>query len=139
MRSGGCSSRCQRDDWRHHIITTTVEHSATSETCRFLERFGASMTRIRVDRTGLVDPDDIRKAVTPQTILISVMHANNEVGTIEPISEIGRIARERGIALHTDAAQSLGKISTAIGNRFRRRVRRRRADRCAAAWRSAAT
>jgi cysteine desulfurase len=84
------------------------------EPSRFLERLGATVTYLPVDRTGRVDPDDVRRAITPRTILISVMHANNEVGTIQPIAEIGAIARERGIRFHTDAAQSVGKIPTNV-------------------------
>ena len=97
-----------------HIITSAIEHPAVFAPCRFLERFGASVTHVPVDRTGGVDPDDIRRAITPQTTLISIMHANNEVGTIQPIREIGEIAREHGVRFHTDAAQSVGKISTNI-------------------------
>ena len=98
----------------NHIITTQVEHPAIIEPCRFLKKLGADLTFLPVDGSGMVDPDDVRKAVTKRTILISVMHANNEVGTIQPIAEIGRIAREHGILLHTDAAQSVGKISTRV-------------------------
>jgi cysteine desulfurase len=97
-----------------HIITTAVEHPAVRAPCRFLERLGGSVTYLPVDRTGRVDPEDVRRAITPQTILISVMHANNEVGTIQPIEEIGAIAREHGIRFHTDAAQSVGKIPTKV-------------------------
>ncbi len=97
-----------------HIITTQVEHPAIFGPCRFLERLGAAITRLRVDGFGRVDPDDVRRAITPHTVLVSIMHANNEVGTIQPISEISRITRERGILLHTDAAQSLGKISARV-------------------------
>ncbi|GAB4364613.1 MAG: cysteine desulfurase family protein [Deltaproteobacteria bacterium] len=98
-----------------HIVTTAVEHPATIRPCRFLETFhGAKVTLLSVDRYGRVDPDDVRKAITPRTILVTVMHANNEVGTIEPIAEIARIAREAGIPFHTDAAQSVGKISTDV-------------------------
>jgi cysteine desulfurase len=93
-----------------HIVTTTVEHPAILNPCRFLERLGASVTYVAVDRFGRVDPDDVARAITPRTILISVMHANNEVGTLQPISEIARIAHERGLLVHTDAAQSVGKI-----------------------------
>jgi cysteine desulfurase len=93
-----------------HIITTQIEHPAVLNPCRFLERLGASVTYLPVDVYGRVDPDDIQRAVTTRTVLISVMHANNEVGTLQPISEIARIARECGILLHTDAAQSVGKI-----------------------------
>ncbi|HJN44136.1 MAG: cysteine desulfurase family protein [Vicinamibacterales bacterium] len=97
-----------------HIITTSVEHPAVVEPCRFVERFGARVTTVPVDRHGLVDPDDIRRAMTPETVLISVMHANNEVGTIQPIAAIARIAREHGVLCHTDAAQSVAKIATRV-------------------------
>ncbi|HEY5996427.1 MAG TPA: cysteine desulfurase family protein [Candidatus Deferrimicrobiaceae bacterium] len=98
-----------------HIITTAVEHPATLKPCRFLETLGARVTILRVDRYGMVDPDDVRKAITPRTILITVMHANNEVGTIEPIPEIAAVARRAGIPFHTDAAQTVGKISADVG------------------------
>ncbi len=97
-----------------HLITTAVEHPAVVEPCRFVERFGARVTIVPVDRQGLVDPDDIRRAITPETVLISVMHANNEVGTIQPVAAIARIAREHGILCHTDAAQSVAKIPTHV-------------------------
>ncbi len=97
-----------------HIITTAVEHPATLNPCRFLETLGAKVTVLAVDRYGMVDPDDVRKAITPRTILITVMHANNEVGTIEPIPEIAAIARGAGIPFHTDAAQTVGKISADV-------------------------
>src|SRR6266852_4956953 len=93
-----------------HIVTTQVEHPAVLNPCHFLERLGASVTYLPVDSLGQVDPDDVRRALTPRTILISVMHANNEVGTLQPIAEIARIAHERDILFHTDAAQSIGKI-----------------------------
>jgi len=99
-----------------HIITTQVEHPAIINPCRFLERLGAKVDYLPVDRFGRLDPEDVRRAITPKTILISVMHANNEVGTTQPIAEIGRIARERGILFHTDAAQSAGKIPTNVGD-----------------------
>ena len=98
-----------------HIITTEVEHPATIEPCRFLERsLGAKVTVLPVDEHGMVDPDDVRKAITHRTVLITVMHANNEVGTIEPIPEIAAIAREAGVPFHTDAAQTVGKIPTDV-------------------------
>ena len=93
-----------------HVITTTIEHPAILEPARFLETLGASVTRLPVDVTGMVDPSQVRRAIMGNTILITVMHANNEVGTIQPIAEIGAIAHEHGIPLHTDAAQSVGKI-----------------------------
>jgi cysteine desulfurase len=94
----------------NHIITSAIEHHAVLEACKFLERRGFSVTYLSVDAYGLVDPDDIKKAITDKTILISVMHANNEVGTIEPIAEIGKVAREAGIYFHTDAVQTAGHI-----------------------------
>jgi cysteine desulfurase len=97
-----------------HIITTAVEHPATLSPCRFLETLGAKVTVLPVDGFGRVAPDDVRRAITPRTILITVMHANNEVGTIQPIAEIGAIAREAGILFHTDAAQSVGKIPSEV-------------------------
>ena len=97
-----------------HIITTAIEHPAVLEPCRFLERLGARITRLPVDKTGLVDPERVKAAITNDTILITVMHANNEVGTIEPIAEIGAVARARGVPLHTDAAQSIGKVTARV-------------------------
>jgi cysteine desulfurase len=97
-----------------HIITSAVEHPAILEPCRFLERLGARITHLPVDGTGRVDPDDLRRAITADTILISVMHANGEVGTIQPIEACAGIAREHGIPFHTDAAQSVGKIATRV-------------------------
>ncbi len=94
----------------NHIITSSIEHHAVMETCKFLERRGFRVTYLPVDEYGLVDPDDVRKAITDRTILISVMHANNEVGTIEPITRIGKIAREVGVYFHTDAVQAVGHI-----------------------------
>jgi cysteine desulfurase len=93
-----------------HIITSSVEHPAVTEVCRFLEEKGYRLTVLPVDEHGLVDPRDVEKAITPQTILITVMHANNEVGTLEPIAEIAEIAHRHGIPVHTDAAQSIGKV-----------------------------
>jgi cysteine desulfurase len=98
----------------NHIITTQIEHPAVLNPCRFLEKLGAEVTYVGVDRYGRVAPDEIKKAISPKTILITVMHANNEVGTIQPIQEISKIAREHGIIFHTDAAQSVGKIETRV-------------------------
>ncbi|MFC1991375.1 cysteine desulfurase NifS [Chloroflexota bacterium] len=94
----------------NHIITSSIEHHAVIETCEFLEKRGFTITYLGVDGYGLVDPDDVRKAITDKTILISVMHANNEVGTIEPIAEIARVAKEAGVYFHTDAVQAVGHI-----------------------------
>ena len=97
-----------------HIITTRIEHPAIVEPCRFLERLGARVTYLPVDGMGRLNPDDLRKAITARTILVSIMHANNEVGTIQPIEDCARIAHERGVLFHTDAAQSVGKIATSV-------------------------
>ena len=94
----------------NHIITTCIEHPAVTEVCHYLEREGFRVTWLGVDESGMVDLKDVEKAIMPDTILISVMHANNETGTIQPVEEIGRIARAHGILFHTDAAQSVGKI-----------------------------
>lgn len=99
---------------RPHLVTTAVEHPAIIEPCRFLERQGAEVTYVGVDPDGLVDPGDIARAIRPETVLVSVMHANNEVGTLEPIAEIARLAREAGVLLHSDAAQSVGKVRTRV-------------------------
>ncbi|MHB9098896.1 MAG: cysteine desulfurase family protein [Syntrophales bacterium] len=98
----------------NHVVTTQIEHPAILNPCRFLEKLGAAVTCVGVDRYGRVDPHDIEKAITPKTILITVMHANNEVGTIQPIEEIARIAKKYGILFHTDAAQSVGKIAANV-------------------------
>ncbi len=97
-----------------HIVTTRLEHPAVIEPCRFLERLGAEVTYVGVDAQGLVDPDDIAAALRPDTILVSVMHANNEVGTIQPIAEIARVTHKAGVPVHSDAAQSVGKVPTKV-------------------------
>jgi len=97
-----------------HIITTSVEHPAIVGPCRFLQQLGSTVSVVPVDRFGRIDASDVQRAITPRTVLISVMHANNEVGTTQPIAEVSRIARERGILLHTDAAQSVGKVATEV-------------------------
>ena len=97
-----------------HVITSSVEHPAILGPCRFLARSGFRVTIVPVDRFGRIDPDDVRRAITPQTVLISIMHANNEVGTMQPVVGVSRIAREHGILLHTDAAQSVGKVATDV-------------------------
>ncbi len=94
----------------NHIITTAIEHHAVLETCKFLEKKGFKVTYLPVDNYGMADPDAVKKAIIPETILVSVMHANNEVGTIQPLAEIGKITREAGVLLHTDAVQTVGHI-----------------------------
>lgn len=98
----------------NHILISSVEHPAVTEVCKWLKKFDFRITLIPVDQSGIVDPDFIRKAITGDTILISVMHANNETGSIQPIREIGSIAMEHGIVFHTDAAQSAGKIKVDV-------------------------
>jgi cysteine desulfurase len=98
-------------DKGNHIITCVTEHKAVLDSCRALERAGkATVTYLPVDKYGMVDPDAVRKAITDKTVLISIMYANNEVGTIHPVREIGRIAKERGVVFHCDAVQAVGKI-----------------------------
>jgi len=94
----------------NHIIISAIEHHAITEPAKFLEKRGFKITAVGVDKYGLVDPSDIKKAITDKTILISIMHANNEIGTIQPISEIAKIAKEKGIYFHTDAVQTVGHI-----------------------------
>jgi cysteine desulfurase len=115
--SGGTES----DDWAilgtaeaqqkkgRHLITSAVEHHAVLESMEYLEKHGYEITRIPVDSGGLVDPENVRKALRPNTILVSIMHANNEVGTIQPIADIGKITREAGVLFHVDAVQTAGK------------------------------
>lgn len=93
-----------------HIITTGIEHHAVLHTCEYLEKQGFEVTYLGVDQDGLVDPEELRAAIRPDTILISVMFANNEIGTMEPVGEIGAIAREYGILFHTDAVQAFGQV-----------------------------
>jgi cysteine desulfurase len=95
----------------NHIITCVTEHKAVLDSCRALERQGkATVTYLKVDKYGMVDPDQVRKAITDKTVLISIMYANNEIGTIHPIREIGKIAKEKGVVFHCDAVQAVGKI-----------------------------
>jgi cysteine desulfurase len=95
---------------RKHVVTTAIEHPAVLSTAKALEKRGVSVTYVRVGASGVIDPADMAGALRPETVLISVMHANNELGTIQPLEEIGRMARERDIYFHTDAVQSAGKI-----------------------------
>lgn len=103
-------------DRGNHIVTTAVEHPAVTEVCEWLRRFGFETTYVPVDGAGRVDPSDIERAITDRTVLVTVMHANNEVGTIQPVAEIAGIARARGIPLHTDAAQTMGKLPVSVGD-----------------------
>jgi cysteine desulfurase len=103
-------------DKGNHIITSRIEHPAVIEVCKYLSGKGFEITYVPVDKTGRVDPDSVADAITDQTLLITIMHANNEVGTIQPISEISKIAIQNNIAFHTDAAQSLGKIEVDVKN-----------------------
>lgn len=98
----------------NHIITTNIEHHAVLEPARFLQKQGMKVTYVKVSKEGLVDPSDIKKAITAKTVLISVMHANNEIGTIQPVAEIGRMAREKGIYFHSDAVQTVGHIPVKV-------------------------
>ena len=98
----------------NHIIISAIEHHSVLNSARFLERMDFEVTFLPVDGDGLVDPERLSRAITPETILVSIMHANNEIGTIQPISELSAICREKGIVFHTDAAQSIGKIPCAI-------------------------
>jgi cysteine desulfurase len=93
-----------------HVITSAIEHPAVLSPCAQLEREGVAVTRLRVGSSGVLNPDDVRRALRPETVLVSVMHANNELGTIQPIAEIAGIAREAGVPLHVDGVQALGKI-----------------------------
>lgn len=94
----------------NHIITSAIEHHAVYDTCKALEKQGFEVTFVPVSKAGLVDPDEVMRALTDRTILVSIMHANNEVGTIQPIAAIGRLLKERGVLFHTDAVQTVGAI-----------------------------
>jgi cysteine desulfurase len=97
-----------------HLVISTLEHPAIVEPARFLERLGYEVSIVPCDRRGVVDPADVQKALRPQTVLVSIMHANNEIGTLQPIAEISRICRQRGVLVHTDAAQSIGKVRVKV-------------------------
>jgi cysteine desulfurase len=101
---------------RNHIITSAIEHHAVLNTCKHLETRGYTVTYLPVDSEGVVSPEDVQRAITEKTLLISIMHANNEIGTIEPLSEIAFMARERGVIVHTDAVQSVGKIPVNVSD-----------------------
>ena len=98
----------------NHIITQVIEHKAVLDTCKRLEKYGYEVTYLPVGKDGRIDLDDLQRAITPKTILISIMYANNEIGVIQPIQEIGKIAKEKGILFHTDGVQALGKISVDV-------------------------
>lgn len=98
----------------NHIVTSQIEHHAIIEPCKVLEKRGYSTTYVKVDKDGIVSPQDVKRAITDKTILISIMHANNEIGTIQPIAEIGKIAKGKGITFHTDAVQAVGHIPTNV-------------------------
>ncbi len=95
-----------------HVIISSIEHHAVMHSARALERRGVRVTRVPVGRSGTVDPNDVARAIVPDTVLVSIMHANNEIGTIQPVQEVGRIVRDRGVPFHVDAVQSAGKILT---------------------------
>jgi len=98
------------EDKGNHIITSRIEHHAVLESCEFLGKNGFKVTYLPVDRYGRVNPEDVKKAITKSTVLVTIMHANNEIGTIEPIEEIGKICKEKGVYFHTDAVQTVGKV-----------------------------
>ena len=104
-----------RGEKGRHLITSSIEHHAVLESVGYLEKRGYAVTHVPVDGGGLVDPEDVRRAIRPDTILVSIMHANNEVGTVQPIAEIGKITREAGVVFHTDAVQTAGKLPLDVG------------------------
>ena len=103
-------------DPSRHVITSQVEHPAVLNACQHLETEGVDVSYLPAGSDGLVSPDDVRSALRPDTVLVTVMHANNELGTVQPLSEIGRIAREAGIVFHTDGVQSFGKVPTRVND-----------------------
>jgi len=105
-----------RADRGKHVVCSSIEHSAVLESCRYLESLGFRATFLPVDRHGLVDPEEVKRALTPQTVLVSVMLANNEIGTIEPVAEIARICREAGVTCHTDATAAAGKMRVDVND-----------------------
>jgi cysteine desulfurase len=104
------AARRQGSDGAKHIVISAIEHPAVLNSAQALEKRGAKVTYVRVGESGVVDPADVERAIRPETVLISIMHANNELGTVQPIEEIGRVARQHGIVFHTDAVQTVGKI-----------------------------
>ena len=108
---GVAEAHCQRGN---HVITTAVEHPAVTEVCRYLEGHGFRVTYLPVDEYGMVHPQQVEEAITPETVLVTIMHANNEVGTVMPIAEIADVAHRHGALMHTDSAQSVGKIPVRV-------------------------
>lgn len=98
----------------NHIITQVTEHKAVLDTCRYLEKNGFDVTYLTVDKYGMIDTDKLRKAVTDKTILVSIMFANNEIGTIQPVEEIGKLCKEKNVLFHTDATQAIGKVTVDV-------------------------
>jgi len=135
-----------RSKGKSHIITSVIEHHAILHTCEYLEKQGlAQVTYLPVDGDGLVDPEAVKKAITDKTLLVSIMHANNEIGAIQPIKEIGAICREREVLFHTDAVQTVGHIPIAVqdmnidllslsGHKFHRSEERRVGKECRSRW-----
>ena len=113
LKGVGCISCCGTKD-RPHLITSQAEHHAVIEPCKFLETIGAEVTYVPVDKHGRVDPSEVKKALRPNTKLVSVMHANNEVGTVNPVREIAEVAHAAGALFHTDAVQSVGKLKFTV-------------------------
>ncbi len=115
LKGVGCvTCACRGGRERPHIITDTAEHHAILDTCGFLEGIGAEITRLEVDGYGMVNPDDVKAAIRPNTKLVSIMHANNEVGSVNPIKEIARVTRDAGVLMHTDAVQTVGKLNYSV-------------------------
>lgn len=106
----GVALAAQRAGKGNHVITSAIEHHAVLHACAYLAEFGFEVTILPVDRDGLVSPDDLRAAIRPETVLVSIMYANNEIGTIQPIAELGAICRERGVLFHSDAVQAAGAL-----------------------------
>ena len=100
----------------NHIVLSAIEHFSVLQSAKALKKLGYEVTEVSVDSTGLIDPDDVKKAITNETIFVSVMHANNEIGTIEPIKEISRVTREKGVLFHTDAVQTVGMIPVDVND-----------------------
>jgi cysteine desulfurase len=102
----------------NHIITAATEHKAVLDTCKRLEKHGCRVTYLPVQASGLIDMDMLRDAITDKTILVSIMYANNEIGVLQPVAEIGKLCRERGVLFHTDATQAVGKVTVSVNNDF---------------------